>query len=189
MITFNCPSCNKETDFEILKKTPLTVIRCVDCGYITRITRRKPKSCIIKSIVSHGTKSYIGTTELMEEDICSVGDILVSKVGGKSYDVEVMSIERENTRRSKLLAKDIEVIWTRLLDKVLIHASLNKGPITISLYEQVPGNKMYTVDHITSVGGKQFRITRIKLRKGNIIQRKDNSAQAYEIKRIYGERS
>ena len=96
---------------------------------------------------------------------------------------------RDNARRAKLPAEEIDVLWTRLVDKVIIRASLNKGAVTIPLYEQVPGDKVYTVDHITSVGGKQFRITRIKLRKGNIIQRKDKTAQAHEIKRIYGERS
>ncbi len=81
------------------------------------------------------------------------------------------------------------MLWTRLVDQVIIRASLNKGAVTIPLYENVDGNKVYTIDHITSVGGKQFRVTRIKLRKGNVITRKDKSAEAHEIKRIYGERS
>lgn len=81
------------------------------------------------------------------------------------------------------------MLWTRLVDKVIIRASLNKGATTIPLYEEVEGDKVYTVGQITSVGGRQFRVTRIKLRKGNIITRKDKTAEAREIKRVYGERS
>ncbi|HJK65865.1 MAG TPA: HVO_0476 family zinc finger protein [Methanocorpusculum sp.] len=189
MIILDCPVCGEETDFEILKEPPEAVVRCTECGHTMRVTLKEPRIITVKTIVSYGTESHTGTVELMEGDVCSVGDFLVAEVGDESYGVEVMSIERDNARRAKLPVEEIDVLWTRLVDKVIIRASLNKGAVTIPLYEQVPGDKVYTVDHITSVGGKQFRITRIKLRKGNIIQRKDKTAQAHEIKRIYGERS
>jgi uncharacterized Zn finger protein len=189
MISLDCPACNEKTDFEILKKSPEAIVRCSECGHTMQIFMKEPKIFVVKTIVSYDTESYIGTTEFVKGDICSVGDFLVTEVDNKSYNVEVMSIERNNSRIVKLPAEDIEVLWTRLVDKVVICASLNKGAITIPLYERVPGDKVYTIDHITSVNGKQFRITRIKLRNGNIIRRKDKTAQAHEIRRIYGERS
>ena len=189
MIILDCPVCGEEMDFERLKEPPEAVVRCTECGHTMRVTIKEPKIYTVKTIISYGTESHTGTIKLMEGDICSVGDYLVAEVGEESYGVEVMSIERDNARKNKLPAEEIKVLWTRLVDKVIIRSSLNKGATTIPLYEQVPGDKVYTVDHITSVGGKQFRITRIKLRKGNVIQRKDKTAQAHEIKRIYGERS
>ncbi|WP_338094613.1 HVO_0476 family zinc finger protein [Methanorbis furvi] len=189
LIILDCPVCGEETDFEILKEPPEAVVRCTECGHTMRITLKEPKIYTIKTIVSYATESHTGTIELMEGDICAVGDLLVAEVGDESYGVEVMSIEQNDARRTKLPAEKIDVLWTRLVDKVIIRASLNKGALTIPLYEQVPGDKVYTVDHITTIGGKQFRVTRIKLRKGNVIERKDKSAQAREIKRIYGERS
>ncbi|MCK9314000.1 MAG: hypothetical protein M0P20_08145, partial [Methanocorpusculum sp.] len=127
--------------------------------------------------------------DLIEGEIISVGDYLVAEVGDDSFSVEVTSIEENNARREKLPTEKIQVLWTRLVDKVIIRASLNKGATTIPLYEEVEGDKVYTVGQITSVGGRQFRVTRIKLRKGNIITRKDKTAEAREIKRVYGERS
>lgn len=189
LIILDCPVCEEEMDFEILKEPPEAVVRCTECGHVMRVTLKEPKVYAVKAIVSHGVHSYTGTIELLEGEVISVGDFLVAEVEDESFSVEVMSIERDNTRKNKLPVEKIEVLWTRLVDKVIIRASLNKGAITIPLYEQVPGDKVYTVDHITSVGGKQFRITRIKLRKGNVIQRKDKTAVAHEIKRIYGERS
>ena len=122
-------------------------------------------------------------------DIISVGDYLVAEVGEESFSVEITSIEENNARRQKLPVEKVEVLWARLVDQVIIAASLNKGAVTIPLYENVPGNTIYTVDHITTIGGRQFRVTRIKLRKGNVITRKDKTAEAHEIRRIYGERS
>jgi len=189
MILLDCPVCLEETDFEILKEPPEAVVKCTVCGHVMRVTLKEPKVLTVKAVVSYGNDSHTGSIELLEGDTISVGDYLVAEVGDDSFSVEVTSIEENNARRQKLPAEKIEVLWTRLVDQVIIRASLNKGAVTIPLYENVDGNKQYTIDHITSVGGKQFRVTRIKLRKGNVITRKDKSAEAHEIKRIYGERS
>ncbi len=189
MILLDCPVCLEETDFEILKEPPEAVVKCTVCGHVMRVTLKEPKVLTVKAVVSYGNDSHTGSIELLEGDTISVGDYLVAEVGDDSFSVEVTSIEENNARRQELPAEKIEVLWTRLVDQVIIRASLNKGAVTIPLYENVDGNKVYTIDHITSVGGKQFRVTRIKLRKGNVITRKDKSAEAHEIKRIYGERS
>jgi uncharacterized Zn finger protein len=189
IILLDCPVCGEETDFEILKEPPEAVVKCTVCGHVMRVTLKEPRVLTVKAVVSYGNDSHTGTIDLIEGDTITVGDYLVAEVGDDSFSVEVTSIEENNARRQKLPAEKIEVLWARLVDQVIIRASLNKGAITIPLYENVEGNKVYTVDHITSVGGRQFRVTRIKLRKGNIITRKDKTAEAHEIKRIYGERS
>ncbi len=189
IILLDCPVCGEETDFEILKDPPEAVVKCTVCGHVMRVTLKEPRVLTVKAVVSYGNDSHTGTIDLIEGDTITVGDYLVAEVGEDSFSVEVTSIEENNARRQKLPVEKIEVLWARLVDQVIIRASLNKGAITIPLYENVEGNKVYTVDHITSVGGRQFRVTRIKLRKGNIITRKDKTAEAHEIKRIYGERS
>ena len=189
MIILDCPVCGEETDFEILKEPPEAVVKCSVCGHVMRVTLKEPKIKTVHAIVSFGDESSTGTIDLIEGEIITVGDYLVAEVGDDSFSVEVTSIEENNARREKLPTEKIQVLWTRLVDKVIIRASLNKGATTIPLYEEVEGGKVYTVGQITSVGGRQFRVTRIKLRKGNIITRKDKTAEAREIKRVYGERS
>ncbi len=189
IILLDCPVCGEETDFEILKEPPEAVVKCTVCGHVMRVTLKEPRVLTVKAVISYGNDSHTGMIDLIEGDTITVGDYLVAEVGEDSFSVEVTSIEENNARRQKLPAEKIEVLWARLVDQVIIRASLNKGAVTIPLYENVEGNKVYTVDHITSVGGRQFRVTRIKLRKGNIITRKDKTAEAHEIKRIYGERS
>ena len=189
MILLDCPVCGEETDFEILKDPPEAVVKCTVCGHVMRVTLKEPRVLTVKAVVSYGNDSHTGSIDLVEGDMITVGDYLVAEVGEDSFSVEVTSIEENNARRQKLPAEKIDVLWTRLVDQVIIRASLNKGAVTIPLYENVDGNKVYTIDHITSVAGSQIRITRIKLRKGNVITRKDKPAEAHEIKRIYGERS
>ena len=57
------------------------------------------------------------------------------------------------------------------------------------LYETVKGDKEFEVGSITTIAGKQFRIKRMKLRNNHMYTRKGRTAKAYEIKRIFGERS
>jgi len=187
-IILDCPICGCETDFEILKQPPQAVVRCCECGHVMHVTLKEPKVYNVKTIVSYGNESITASIELLEGEMVSVGDFLVAEAGEDSYNVEVTSLEENNAHRTKLPVEKISTIWTRLVDTVIIRASLNKGATTIPLYEQVDGETEYTVDHLTTIGGKMFRVTRIKLRKGNVITRKDKSAKAYEIKRIYGER-
>ncbi len=188
-IILDCPVCGEETDFEILKNPPEAVVRCVECGHTMRITLKEPKSCMVKAIISHGSESIPAKIELIEGELIRVGDFLVAEAGEETYNVEVLSIEENNARRDKMPAEKISTLWTRLVDLVIVSASVNKGARTIGLYQQVDGETEYQIDTITSIGGKQFRITKIKLRKGNMLMRKGKTAKAYEIKRIYGERS
>ena len=188
-IILDCPVCGEETDFAILKNPPEVVVQCVECGHTMRITLKEPKSCMVKAIISHGSESIPAKIELIEGEMVRVGDFLVAEAGEETYNVEVLSIEENNARRDKMPAEKINTLWTRLVDLVIISASVNKGARTIPLYEQVDGETEYMVDSIATIAGKQFRVVRIKLRKGNMLMRKGKTAKAYEIKRIYGERS
>ena len=188
-IRLDCPVCGEETDFAFLKNPPEAVVQCVECGHTMRITLKEPKSCMVKAIISHGSESIPAKIELVEGEMIRVGDFLVAEAGEETYNVEVLSIEENNARRDKLPAEKINTLWTRLVDLVIISASVNKGARTVPLYEQVDGETEYMVDTIATIAGKQFRVVRIKLRKGNMLMRKGKTAKAYEIKRIYGERS
>ncbi len=188
-IILDCPVCGEETDFAILKNPPEAVVQCVECGHTMRITLKETKSCMVKAIISHGSESIPAKIELIEGEMVRVGDFLVAEAGEETYNVEVLSIEENNARRDKMPAEKINTLWTRLVDLVIISASVNKGARTVPLYEQVDGETKYMVDSIATIAGKQFRVVRIKLRKGNMLMRKGKTAKAYEIKRIYGERS
>ncbi|HJJ47052.1 MAG TPA: HVO_0476 family zinc finger protein [Methanocorpusculum sp.] len=189
LILLDCPVCGEETDFVILKKPPEAVARCSKCRHTMRVTMKRVKYCMVKAVISYGSESIPAKIELVDGELISVGDFLVAEANDKTYNVEVLSIEENNTRRHKMPAEKITTLWTRLVDSVIISASVNKGATTTPLYEQVNGDTEYTTDTITTIAGKMFHINRIKLRDNHMLTRKGKTAKAYEIKRIYGERS
>lgn len=188
-LIFTCPVCEMETDFRILKEQTQAVVQCTECGHTMSVLLKEPKLIDVKTVISHGSDSITGKIELTEGEIVSVGDFLIADAHDTTYTVEVLSLEADNARRDKLSAEKITTIWTRLVDKVIISASVNKGATTIPLYETVDGEKAFEIGCITTISGKQFRIKRIKLRNNHMLTRKGRTAKAYEIKRIFGERS
>ncbi|HJJ42477.1 MAG TPA: HVO_0476 family zinc finger protein, partial [Methanocorpusculum sp.] len=137
LIILECPVCGEETDFEILKYPPDAVVRCTECGHTMRTVLKEPKVCRVRAVVSFEHDSEVGTIDLIEGDVISVGDYLAADIGDESYSVEVTSVEVGDARRNKVKAEKIDTLWTRLVDKVVIRASLNKGAVTIPLYEMV----------------------------------------------------
>lgn len=188
-IILRCPVCDMETDFELLKDPPQAVVRCTECGHTMSVVLKEPRMFYVKAIVSHGSESITAKIELAEGEIISVGDYLVAETEDDTYNVQVLSIEADNARREKLPSEKITTLWTRLVDVVIISASVNKGAVTLPLYETVSGEKEFEIGCITAIAGKQFRIKRIKLRDNHMLTRKGRKAKAYEIKRIFGERS
>ncbi len=184
-----CPVCGIESNFEILKEPPQAVVRCTECGHTMHVLLKEPRMFYVKAVISHGSESITAKIELVEGEIIAVSDYLVAETDDTTYNVEVLSIEADNARREKLPSEQITTLWTRLVDVVIISASVNKGATTMPLYETVEGEKEFEIGRITAVAGRQFRVKRIKLRNNHMLTRKGRKAKAYEVKRLFGERS
>ncbi|MCP1714854.1 putative Zn finger protein [Methanocalculus alkaliphilus] len=188
-ISIRCPGCEEETDHDIVRDGSPATVRCCECDHIHRITITIPAIREIPAIVSSEAESKKGVIELTDDELVNVGDTFVADVGDDIFGVEVTGIEIGPARRRRASVKDITCLWTRVVDTVIIRASLHKGATTIPLYEAVDGETAYTIGEITDVGGRQFRVTRIKMRDGQVIRKPGSYAEARFIKRIYGERS
>ncbi|MCP1662071.1 MAG: hypothetical protein D5R99_05830 [Methanocalculus sp. MSAO_Arc1] len=188
-ITARCPACQEETDHGIIRDGSPATIQCRDCGHTHREILKVPKVIEIRAIVSLEGESRQGTIELADDDVVTCGNTFVADVGDDIFGVEVTGIEVSAARRKRAAAGEITCLWTRVIDSVIVRASLHKGATTHPLYEEVDGETTYTVGEITSVGGRQFRITRIKKRDGALIRKPGSYTEARFIKRIYGERS
>ncbi|MDO9540117.1 MAG: HVO_0476 family zinc finger protein [Methanocalculus sp.] len=188
-ISVRCPVCREETDHEMIRDGAPATVRCHDCGHTHRAIVITPKVLAIRTIVSNEKESSLGTIELSDNETVEVGNTFVADVGDDIFGVEVTGIEVGQARRERAETRDITCLWTRVIDSVIVRASLHKGAVTHPLYEQVEGETAYTVGDITSVGGRQFRVTHIKLRDGAVVRKPGSYAEARFIKRIYGERS
>lgn len=188
-ISLTCPTCQEETDHEILRDSDPATVQCTECNHIHRTAIKIPKVIEIRAIISSEGESRQGTIELTDDETVEVGNTFVADVGDDIFGVEVTGIEMGAARRMRASTSDITCLWTRVIDSVIIRASLHKGALTYPLYEQVEGETVYTIGEIASVGGRQFRVTRIKLRDGAVVRKPGSYAEARFIKRVYGERS
>ena len=184
---FFCPVCGCITDHEILKETGDLLVKCSVCGDIRHEKKPKmPKELQIKTIISGEGESVKGVVELFEDEILEIGDIIVAEVEDEPVGVEVTGIESGPRRLSKAKASDIETLWTRIVEKVVVRASCHSGWKTVPLYIESEGEKDFVVGEIISADGLRFRITHIKLRSGSVMRKEGWKAYARKIKRIYG---
>jgi uncharacterized Zn finger protein len=186
-ITVVCPQCEDETDHEVLKEAPGDLlVRCTVCGAIYHIPVPKERLIDVKAIVSMEDQSLVGSVELLEDDLVSVGDTLVAESGEDVVSVEVTSIEVGDRRVGRAKASEISTLWTRVIEEVIVKASVHHGAKTIPLYQQCDGEEPFAVDEVYTFGNVRFRITHIKMRTGQMLRKEGWKTVAKKIKRIYG---
>ncbi|HOJ97639.1 MAG TPA: HVO_0476 family zinc finger protein [Methanospirillum sp.] len=190
LIDAYCATCKEETEQEVLSEARDLIIRCTVCGLTSRRPLPpEPEPIYVKTIVSREAESYVGRAELMKGEIVSVGDhIVAERDDGEVAGVEIMSLEVGDKRVTKAAAEEIDTIWSRAIDEVIVRISVHDGKKTIPLYVACEGDERFTIDEIVSIDRIRARIDHICLRNGMIQRRKGKYEVANRIKRIYAYR-
>ena len=158
-----CPICGSE-DIEILnskqkeskkKFTEEYLLKCFDCGHVFKdiVSAKKPK--MYRIIISEQNKSHKTSIELSPSDELKVGDILLSDVG----QVEVSSIEVDDTRVKKSIVEDIDTIWATSVEiparigfSVDLHGEVDSYKLDLERdFEIAPGDIVKIENHIVKV--------------------------------------
>jgi uncharacterized Zn finger protein len=184
-----CPACLQEGEHEILKESHDLLVRCMACGHIYHTpVEREPTVIQVKAVISQETESRVGTVELLDDEQCRIGDLLVAEIGEDIAGVEVTGIEVGPRRMKKAKASEISTLWTRMVEKVVVKASVHDKKVTLPLYMECDGEEDFTIGEVRTVQGLRFRIQQIKLRNGSVMRKEGWKAWARKIKRIYGTR-
>ena len=182
-----CPICGSD-DIEILnskkkesKKKFMEeyLLKCFDCGHVFKdvVSAKKPKD--YRLIISEQNKSHKTTIELSPSDELKVGDILLSDLG----QVEVSSIEVNDTRVKKALVEDIETIWATSIEiparigfSVDLHGEVDSYKLDLERdFEIAPGDVVKI----------ENRIVKVHVIKTNGRKLTSGFAKAGVIKRVY----
>ena len=158
-----CPICGSD-DIEILnskqkesKKKVMEeyLLKCFDCGHVFKdvVSAKKPK--MYRIIISEQNKSHKTLIELSPSDELKVGDILLSDVG----QVEVSSIEVDDTRVKKSIVEDIDTIWATSVEiparigfSVDLHGEVDSYKLDLERdFEIAPGDIVKIENHIVKV--------------------------------------
>lgn len=187
MITIVCPACNEECEHEILREAAELVVRCCECGRVHRVPKPpEPRILTIRAIVSRETESEVCCVEAFEDEVVAVGDHIVAECGDEAVGVEVTGIEVGPKRVRRAGAAEVTALWTRVIEQVVVRASIHAGRTTIPLYQAAEGEDEFVVGETYTFGGQRIRISHIKLRDGPVIRKEGWKTVARRIKRIYG---
>ena len=158
-----CPICGSD-DIEILnskqkesKKKFMEeyLLKCLDCDHVFKdvFSAKKPK--MYRLIISEQNRSHKTSIELSPSDELKVGDILLSDVG----QVEVSSIEVNDTRVKKSIVEYIDTIWATSVEiparigfSVDLHGEVDSYKLDLERdFEIAPGDIVKIENHIVKV--------------------------------------
>lgn len=181
----DCPSCGENAVHEVLRgkmgkkqDTLEATVKCQECGHTYTTVVREPESIKIPIIVSDRSESHKEEIELMEDEILSVGDEIFL---GESQ-LLVTAIESKGKRVENREPADIDTIWAKKFDRVIVKISINKHTQTIPAeLEALPDEEFYVGDLMT-IGTEKVAIHSIKTESGTV---RRGSVEARNIVRIY----
>jgi uncharacterized Zn finger protein len=182
-----CPSCSPDepTTHVILKHDGL--VKCEECGYVHAVHVPKKKVIRLRVIVSRHKESSVQEIDVNEDDVIRVGDeFVVEHENDEVSGVRVQSIEvKTKGRPEEAVAKDIDTLWARTIDEVIVKIAVQKGAITESINYKVGGDFEFTVGDNLKVQGYEAAITSIKTRDGGHYKREGQIVKAKDVRRIY----
>ncbi|WP_242492541.1 HVO_0476 family zinc finger protein [Methanolobus psychrotolerans] len=188
-----CPSCSPKMSVlhDVLKSGQNIVVQCQECGNIHPAKIEKPKLFNIKVIISKGEASFTQMTRMTSEENVSVGDEIIVDDGESDevFPILVTAIESGDKRPEKANPAEINTIWGRAIDEVVVKIAVHRGKLTEALQKRVPGGYEFTVGKDETVDRTTVRIKKIKVRDGSLESRTGTTIEAKFIKRIFAEES
>lgn len=181
----DCPDCEDRTVHEVLKgrmgkdqDVIEATVRCQECGKISSVVVREPKSQKVQVIISDMGQSRREEIELVEDEEVAVEDEIF--VG--DLPVIISAIEVGGRRVQHAFPGEISMLWVKRFDKVRVRVAINKVHKTISVDMEALPDEEFFVGDLMTVGREQVVITYIKTKDG---MARRGSVPAREIVRIY----
>ena len=181
-----CPNCDDLTEHDILKgrtgKGNITgTFRCSECGRVFSDTVRIPEPLKVKVLFSDGDVTETIETQLMSNEILSIGDEFYLEDERRVF---ITHIETEEGKKGKRFQADkIKALWVKQFDVLSVKVSVNDGHKTYSVRTEAEPDDEFATGMILPFDEFDAFIHAIKT-KDRLI--KNGSAEARDITRIYG---
>jgi uncharacterized Zn finger protein len=189
-ISVLCPACGEEGEHQVLKGGVELLVECPHCRHVHRVIAEKiPAPLKVRTIVSTGETSQVCQTELDSETKYRLGDMVVVECGEEAIPAEITAIEVGEQRVDRARGSEIQTVWTRAVEEVVVKLALHAGRTTQPVYLRCTGEERFEVGERYQMGEGFFRISHIKLRNDRFLRREGQTAEAKSIKRIYGFRA
>ncbi|MBN2110082.1 MAG: hypothetical protein JW705_03205 [Methanosarcinaceae archaeon] len=186
-----CPACSPkiEVPHDVLRTGQNIIVQCQECGDIHPATMERPKNTDVKVIISRGEESFSCMHSMGSGDVVRVEDemIIDDEKNDEVYPIIVTAIDTDGKRVNAAKAGDINTIWGRAIDEVIVRISVHKGKKTQSIEKRVPGGYEFTIGSDERVDRTDFRITKIRKRDGTFLSGKGSVVEAKDIRRIFAD--
>nr|WP_091936967.1 HVO_0476 family zinc finger protein [Methanolobus profundi] len=186
-----CPSCSPKMSVlhDVLKSGQNTVVQCQECGNVHPAKIEKTKTFNVKVIISKGEESFTKYTQLASEDDVTIEDEIIVDDGESDevFPILVTAIEAGDKRPEIANASEIDTIWGRAIDEVVVKVAVHHGKNTDALHKRVPGGYEFIIGKEENIDRTKVRIKKIKIRDGSLESRTGIAVPAKFIKRIFAE--
>jgi uncharacterized Zn finger protein len=184
-LVLDCPNCGEKPHRIVKgkisdgKEIVLDgLVRCTGCGQTRRERIQEPRPLSVPIVVSEGGSSVKKTIEIDPRLVVKKGDRFLFEGG----QIEISGIEQDGRRPEEALSTDIDTLWAKRMDKVVVRISISRAGRTITKeVEASPDEEFFTGDMV-EFGRTRAVIHRIKV-KNRLIR--DGKARAEDIVRIY----
>jgi len=153
-------------------------VKCQECGYVYVTVVREPEQIMVPIIVSERRTSRKEHIELLSGDMISVNDEVYL---GENH-LLITAIECDGRRVKHCAVEDVDTLWAKNFDKVIVKISVNKHSRTLAAQvEALPEEEFYVGDLMT-VGRDNVVIHNIRSKEGTV---RRGGVPARDIVRIY----
>lgn len=192
-----CPACGDGTParHEVVKPGVPATVRCRQCEHVHKARIEGPPTLTLRVIVSMDAESVKTTAEVPKSERLAVGEEFVVDTPEGLLGVRITSLERADRRTEAAPATEIETIWTRAVDNVLVNTTIHPADgdreATRSEKLPLPGDESVTVGEDLTVAEEILTIEGIRLREDargyptDQLDRAGDTAPAKDIDRLY----
>ncbi len=182
-----CETCKSTTLHEVLKGKEIEshaalavegVIKCRTCG--TTLQRRilEEKPVVLQVVLSEGEGSRKSTVVVDADEKLKVGDEMF--VGRDR--IVVTALESSGRRVPSAAARERPVIWSKVLNRVRVKVSINRGHSTSAEIIEAAPDEEFQIGEILTIKQAKAVIHTIKTESGTV---RRGGAAARFISRIY----
>ncbi len=181
-----CTFCDEESICRVIKSRKAgkhlikAVLKCPACGRGFDMEVELPRMITIRTIISRLDESEKTTIQLPEGHELREGDEIM--IGDTC--IQVMSMEVGAKRPKKALVDDIDTLWTRYFNELLVKVSINLGRTTLAeSFLAEPEDEFVVYDDI-EIGRRKLYIYKIKTHN-MMLYRPGAGASVRDIVRLY----
>ncbi len=196
-VPLSCPACSPaaETVHEVLSEGGHATVRCIECGHVHKEELPETRTVERKVVVSQEGESFTDSVEIPLEETLAVGEEFLLETDEAILTVRITSLELDAGRAEEATPEDVRTVWGRVVGNVSVnitaHPKSGAHDETRSFTLQLPGDYEFAVGQREELGGEEFTVEGIYIRRDATAHEHDkldhagDSAVAKDIKRLY----